>query len=61
MIDNDYESTEEAWQSGYDAALHNDLPAYLGLLCPWWCPKWVWVRSVRRAFVWARVQRGEDL
>lgn len=47
--------------SGYSAALHNDLPSYLASQRPWWCPKWPWVRAVRRAFVQASMMRGEDL
>ena len=60
MTDDGYDTFKEAFDSGYSAAIHNDLPTYLARQKPWWCPKWVWLRAVRRALVQAVLLRGDD-
>ena len=54
-----YESHEEAWESGYSAALH-DFECYLLDSRPWWAPRWLW-RNVAGALERAYRKRGSDL
>ena len=51
----------ESFESGYLAALYSDLPSYLSAQRPWWCPRWIWARGVRRSFAMAYDRRGDDL
>lgn len=54
-----YESHEEAWESGYSAALH-DVECYLLQSRPRWAPRWLW-RKVAGALERAYRDRGSDL
>ncbi len=57
MIDPGYADAEEAWQSGYSAALH-DIECHLLRHKPWWCP-WKFWKRFADAQIWARRTRGE--
>jgi len=59
MFDSHFESSEEAWESGYAAALH-DLEYYLWSNWPWWMPRWLWGKIVT-ALDRAYQRRGSDL
>jgi hypothetical protein len=59
MTGPDYESHEDAWQSGYLAALH-DVEEYAKRDWPWWLPR-SWMGFTLACVCTAMNKRGDDL